>query len=177
MSETITQSLASTPARRDRLEVRRLGMLSMVKTLFLIGGASGFVAGVLQWLFLQSLFSYSYSATMQGDFGSMAGMPNLMEIFGALAWILPLIGGAGGAATGVVMGVVITLFYNLGARIWGGVELELRAVESGTQIAALPVAPRGESTPLPITGTTPPPSSPPPADAPAARPPSSLSFE
>jgi len=132
-----------------RHEIRRIGMLSTIKTLFVVGGACGFALGLLQWFFFQSLLSYSYSATMQGDLTGMPGMPDLMALVGSLAWILPLIGGAGGAATGIVLGVIVALVYNVAARIWGGIEIELRPCDAVAKPIAIPVARSGETTPLP----------------------------
>ena len=37
---------------RTRYEVRRIGVFSAVKTLFLLGGFTGFLIGLVQWAFV-----------------------------------------------------------------------------------------------------------------------------
>ncbi|MEW5874206.1 MAG: DUF3566 domain-containing protein [Candidatus Zixiibacteriota bacterium] len=160
-----------------RHEIRRIGMLSTIKTLFVVGGACGFAIGLLQWFFLQSLLSYSYSSTMQSELTGMPGMPDLVGMAGSVAWILPLIGGAGGAATGIVIGVIVALVYNVAARIWGGIEIELRPCDAVAKPIAIPVARSGETTPLPTMNAPAAKAPPPREEPPNPTPPASHFFE
>jgi hypothetical protein len=177
MSQTVTSDAPRTKDHPIQHEIRRIGILSAAKTFLVIGGACGFVGGLMQWFFLQSIISYGYSAAMEGDLGGMSGFPDVFGIIGSLAWILPLIGGVAGSATGIVMGVVVALVYNLASRVWGGIELELRRVGPTPITLIVPAARQGEATPLPGAPAPMPTPPPHPQERTTSPPPASHFFE
>jgi hypothetical protein len=135
-------------------EVKRIGVFSVVKTLFLLGGFSGFVFGLLEWGMVNFIWWAGQNAPVQpGLFGQPGAEELLGDAIGVVGIILPFIGAIGGAVSGVIGGFVLTGLYNLGARIWGGFEVQLESSSSAPD-QALPLGPSrpGEATPLPGEG-------------------------
>jgi hypothetical protein len=134
-----------------KTEVKRIGIFSAVKTMFLVGGVAGFLMGLLQWFFLMML-QRAGDALPGGMYGfDQPGMSELLDAgIGALGLILPFFGGFAGAIGGVFMAVILGGVYNIAARLWGGLEVETREVESPAAPVSLahPSAP-GQATPLP----------------------------
>jgi hypothetical protein len=138
--------------------IQRIGVFSTVRTLFVVGGVVGFLVGLLEWAFLTVLSRAG--SDLAGGLGGID--PELAgEILGAgvaaLGVFLPFVGGFAGAFGGALFGLVIVGSYNLLARLWGGIELELAAADSQPSVV-LPGPPASSSghdaaTPLPLRGT------------------------
>jgi hypothetical protein len=134
-------------------EIKRIGLFSAIKTLFLLGGFSGFVLGLLQWGLVNFIWWAGQNAPIQpGLFGQPGAEELLGEALGAVGIIFPFFGAIGGAMCGVIGGFLLTGLYNLAARIWGGLELQLES--SSAPQPTLPLGPTrpGEATPLPSEG-------------------------
>lgn len=108
-----------------RWELKRIGVFSAVKTLFLVGTVGGFLCGIIEWMVLSVIFSIGAT----GPFGALlqdeTGMGQMMSTgMGVMAILLPIFGGFAGAVSGVIFGFLMAGIYNTGARMWGGLELE-----------------------------------------------------
>lgn len=142
-----------------KIEIKRVGLFSAVKTMFILGGVGGFLLGIVQWLML--LMIQRAGETMPGGLYGL-DQPGLSELLdagiGAMAIVLPLFGGFGGAIAGVFGAAILGGFYNVAARLWGGLEVEAKEVSPDSVV--MPNMPRpiepGRSTPLPRPGTIPP---------------------
>jgi len=133
-------------------ELKRIGVFSLVKTLFLVGGISGFVIGVLEWILIGLIFWVSRNAPIDPGLFDQSGMGDLVGAgIGAMGFFLPIIGAIGGAVGGVVFGFILGAVYNLSARLWGGIELEWGepATVAMVKIAPTPPSARAGATPLP----------------------------
>ena len=141
---------------KTKYEIKRVAVFSAVKTCFLIGGFSGFVMGFLQWAFLRMIWWAGMNAPMQSGLLDQPDVADMLNgMVGAAGLILPFFGAMGGAIIGVIGAVLFSAIYNLGARIWGGLELELAAtVQSAKPVLLAPARP-GEATPLPGAGGAP----------------------
>lgn len=137
---------------KTRMEMKRIGAFSMVKTCFLLGGVFGFILGFVNWGFLALMLSAAGSAPIQPGLMTepevQQALTDLVRVGGV---ILPLLGGVVGSGLGVVGGYLIAVVYNLGARILGGLEYEIEPVS--VTVTSVPV-PRpasktGGATPLP----------------------------
>lgn len=135
---------------RTKYEVKRIAVFSAVKTFFLLGGCSGFISGLIQWLVLSLIWRAGFNSMLQPGLLDQPGIEDTLGgIVGAAGLILPFFGAMAGAVIGVVAALLLSAVYNLGARIWGGLELDL-AVPAlmTTPVLLKPVRP-GEATPLP----------------------------
>ena len=135
---------------RTKYEVKRIAVFSAVKTLFLLGGCSGFIAGLLQWVLLRMIWWAGFNAMLQPGLLDRPEIEDMLGgIVGAAGLILPFFGALAGAVIGVVAAILLSAVYNLGARIWGGLELDLAATAQVTKSILLSPARPGEATPLP----------------------------
>jgi hypothetical protein len=133
-----------------KYEIRRIGVFSVVKTLFLLGGFSGFALGFVHWVLLRMIWWVGINTPVEpGLFSQPEAEELLGDLVGAVGILFPLFGALAGAAFGVVAGFLLTGLYNLGARIWGGLELELKAASPSAQPVLFVPARPGEPTPLP----------------------------
>lgn len=137
-------------------EIKRVNVFSVVKTLFVLGGFGGFVIGFIQWAFL----SLMLQSVRQSGLGGMDLLPGLDNVFGAgigvLGFILPLFGAIMGAVFGVIFGFILAGVYNVAARLWGGLEIELAEIAAPQPF--MPAAPHRDRTePTPLPASTPPP--------------------
>lgn len=147
---------------KTKYEVKRIGVFSAVKTLFVLGGFSGFILGLVQWAFLRSLWWAVVDSQLQPGLVDEPAVADALNGFmGAAGLILPFFDAILGAVMGVLGAFLLTAIYNLGARIWGGLEFEL--APTSVTVQPLPLAPArpGEATPLPGTASQPAPVPPP----------------
>lgn len=108
-----------------RWELKRIGVFSAVKTLFLVGGVGGFLCGIIEWAVLSVIFSIGASGPLGDLLQNETGMGQMMSTgMGVMAILLPIFGGFAGAVSGVIFGFLMAGIYNIGARMWGGLELE-----------------------------------------------------
>lgn len=142
-----------------KIEIKRIGLFSAIKTMFVLGGVGGFLIGILQWMML--LMIQRAGESMPADLYGL-NQPGVSELLdagiGALGFMLPFFGGFAGAVAGVFFAAILGGVYNLAARLWGGLELETANLEVGAQTTAgmpRPVAP-GQATPLPRPSSLPP---------------------
>lgn len=137
-----------------RLELKRIGIFSAVKTMFVLGGVSGFLLGIVQWLLLMFVQQATMSMPSElSGFEQEAFAELLGAGMGALGLLLPLFGGFIGAIGGIFFGAILGMVYNLSARLWGGLEYEHEEVRPSAAAVILPSSPsRGEPTPLPTVG-------------------------
>lgn len=142
-----------------KIEIKRIGLFSAIKTMFVLGGVGGFLLGILQWMML--LVIQRAGESMPADLYGL-NQPGVSELLdagiGALGFMLPFFGGFAGAVAGVFFVAILGGVYNLAARLWGGLELETANLEVGAQTNAgmpRPVAP-GQATPLPRPSSLPP---------------------
>ncbi|MEW5702344.1 MAG: hypothetical protein AB1792_08965 [Candidatus Zixiibacteriota bacterium] len=125
-----------------KYEVKRIGVFSLVKTLFLVGGISGFVIGIIEWILIGLIFWATQNAPIDPGLFDQSGMGDLLGAgIGFLGFLLPIFGGIAGAVGGVLFGFVLALTYNLSARLWGGIELDLAASTGVASTAPAPIAP------------------------------------
>ncbi|OIN93948.1 hypothetical protein COS81_00310 [candidate division WWE3 bacterium CG06_land_8_20_14_3_00_42_16] len=111
------QSTASVsqPSNRQRVKIKRIGILSYALFSGLAGVIMGLIFGLLTSLF--SLFGMAIGAAFSSD--SSAGLLSLVFGIGALI-IFPII--YGGMA--FVFGALGAIFYNIIAKIMGGIAIE-----------------------------------------------------
>jgi hypothetical protein len=141
---------------KTKYEVKRVAVFSAVKTFFLLGGFAGFFMGFMQWVLLRLIWSAGVNAPLQsGLFDLPEFADTLGGIVGAAGLILPFLGAMGGAVTGAVGALLLSAVYNTGARIWGGLELELSTTVQIAKPVLLAPARPGEVTPLPGGPSTP----------------------
>lgn len=142
-----------------KTEIKRIGIFSAIKTMFLLGGVGGFLMGIVQWMFLLAI-QRAGETLPAGLYGlEQQGLSEVLDAgIGALGIMLPFFGGFAGAVAGVFFAAILCGVYNLAARLWGGLEIETTAqAGDGTVAASMPkpVAP-GQATPLPRPGVQPP---------------------
>lgn len=142
-----------------KIEIKRIGLFSAIKTMFVLGGVGGFLLGILQWMML--LVIQRAGESMPADLYGL-NQPGVSELLdagiGALGFMLPFFGGFAGAVAGVFFAAILGGVYNLAARLWGGLELETANLEVIAQTNAgmpRPIAP-GQATPLPRPSSLPP---------------------
>lgn len=137
---------------QPRYELKRIGLFSAIKTLFLLGGLGGFLLGLVQWAALWVMYGVIRGMPETGAFPRAFELEMLLgSIGGAGGIIFPVSGGFIGSIVGVIAAVLLGGLYNLAARMWGGLEFEWEEVKSST-VAMAPVqapAKPGEATPLP----------------------------
>ena len=168
-----------------RYELKRIGLFSAVKTMFLLGGFGGFVLGILQW----ALFGFMFWAMQNAPVDTFApyGLQTemLSGTLGGMAGIFfPITGGMFGAISGVLAAFLLGGLYNLAARVWGGLTFEASEIVSVSSqtVVPVPTTPAGTVTPLPSQQPPPPPPAPEPPrrdddddnDEPPRRPSSSM---
>jgi len=143
----------------QKIEIKRIGLFSAIKTMFLLGGVGGFLLGIIQWMLL--LMIQRAGESLPGGLSGFdqPGMSELLDAgIGALGLALPFFGGFAGAVAGVFFATILGGIYNIAARLWGGLEVEASEVgvaESVTASMPRPSAP-GQVTPLPHLGGQPP---------------------
>lgn len=146
---------------KTKYEIKRVGVFSAAKTFFLIGGFSGFLTGLFYWFIFRMIWWAGMNSPLQSGIMDQPGVADAVSGFvGFAGLILPLFGAIGGAVSGVVGSVLLTAIYNLGARIWGGLELELASTAPVAKPVLMAPARPGEATPLPGSGAPPVPAPP-----------------
>ena len=140
----------------QKIEIKRIGLFSAIKTMFVLGGVGGFLLGIIQWMLL--LMIQRAGESLPGGLSGFdqPGMSELLDAgIGALGLALPFFGGFAGAVAGVFFAAILGGIYNLAARLWGGLEVEageIGATNAPTSsIMPRPVTP-GQATPLPRPG-------------------------
>ena len=135
---------------KTKHEVKRIAVFSAVKTLFLLGGCSGFLLGLAHWVLLRAVWRAGLNAVLQPGLLDQPEIEDMLGgVVGAAGLIFPFIGAMVGAVTGVVAAIVLSIVYNFGARLWGGLELDLAASTPMTKPVLLSPTRPGEATPLP----------------------------
>lgn len=141
-----------------KIELKRIGLFSAIKTMFVLGGVGGFLLGIIQWMMLMMIQRAGETLPSGLSAFDQPGLSELLDAgIGALGLILPFFGGFAGAIGGVFFGAIWVGIYNLAARLWGGLEVE--AGEMGGTNAPPVATPRsldpGQATPLPRSGSLP----------------------
>lgn len=136
-------------------EIKRIGLFSAIKTMFVLGGVGGFMLGIMQWMML--LMIQRAGETLPGGLSgfNQPGMAELMDAgIGALGIVLPFFGGFAGAIFGTIFAVILCGVYNIAARLWGGLEFELSEATTTSPTLPLNLQPTqpGQATPLPQPG-------------------------
>ena len=135
---------------RTRYEVRRIGVFSAVKTLFLLGGFTGFLIGLVQWAFVGLIWWAGSNLSAGIDLQGQSALGDLLGgAIESIAMFFPILGGFMGAVGGAVLGFFLALVYNLSVRFWGGLEFEWEEVQPVSVPVPLPHT-SGEQTPLPV---------------------------
>lgn len=148
---------------KAKYEIKRIGVFSAVKTYFLLGGFAGFLLGLVQWAFLRSIWWAIVDSQFQSGIVDQPAVAEALNGFmGVAGLILPFFDAILGAVLGVVGAFMLSAMYNLGARIWGGLEFELAPTSTAAQTVLLAPARPGEATPLPGTVSPSEPAPPPP---------------
>jgi len=168
---------------RTRYEVRRISVFSAVKTLFLLGGFTGFLMGLVQWAFMELIWWAGSSLTAGIDLQGQSALEDMLGgAIQSISMFFPILGGFMGAVGGAILGLFLAMIYNLSVRFWGGLELEWEMIHSPAVVAPLQGTP-GEQTPLPVMrADATPPAPPPSADVEpvggeSEKPPSSAIYE
>ena len=158
-----------------KIELKRIGIFSGVKTLFVLGGVGGFLIGIVEWMLLAMVTSATGDLSSGLNGLDQTGLSDLVAgSVGALGLFLPLFSAFAGAIGGVVFGTVLIGCYNLVSRVIGGVEVEWSEVETQTHstiAASRSALSRDAATPLPTAPPAPMPPSAPPKSEPERRPP------
>ena len=144
-----------------KFEIKSVGVWSFTKMSFFINLIGGFLLGLLYAIFL-GFFVAVFSQIPGGPGGMPFGDEGAP--MGILLVALPIIFSIGGAVFNTIIGVVLVGLYNLGARLFGGLELKMNSVEvvtpppdSQPYYAATPsTPPPPPSTPPPVTKVPPP---------------------
>ncbi len=137
---------------QPRYELKRIGLFSAIKTLFLLGGLGGFLLGLVQWAALWVMYGVIRGMPETAGFPQAFQLELLLGSIGGAGGILfPISGGFIGSIVGVIAAVLLGGLYNIAARMWGGLEFEWEEVKSSTAAMAPVQAPAkpGEATPLP----------------------------
>ncbi|GAB4326237.1 MAG: hypothetical protein Kow0074_20570 [Candidatus Zixiibacteriota bacterium] len=139
---------------KPRYELKRIGLFSAIKTMFLLGGFGGFLLGMVQWAALWVMYGVIRNVP------ETAGLPQALElemllgaIGGAGGIFFPLSGGFVGSIVGVVGAFLLGGLYNTAARIWGGLEFEWDEVRTANVVTAPIPAPARAGEPTPLPGT------------------------
>jgi len=145
-----------------RYEIKSIGVWAYIKIGFFLNLLIGFVAGVFFAVFM------SLQIAMMDQFGIGAGAGMAVDDLpmGMMLILMPILFAIGGAVFYTLMGLIFVLIYNLVAKVTGGFEMDLRAVEQ-----TVPVQPAVTSTTTPQWQPPPPPSSTPPPPPPSSAPP------
>lgn len=148
---------------QPRYELKRIGLFSAIKTMFLLGGFGGFLLGMVQWAALWVMYG------VIRNLPETAGLPQAFElelllgsIGGAGGIFFPLSGGFVGSIAGVVAAFLLGGLYNIAARIWGGLEFEWDEVKATAAVTTPIQAPVRAGEPTPLPGTMPASEPPPP---------------
>ncbi len=142
-----------------KIEIKRIGLFSAIKTMFMLGGVGGFLLGIIQWMML--LMIQRAGESLPGGLSGFdqPGMSELLDAgIGALGLALPFFGGFAGAVAGVFFAAILGGVYNVAARLWGGLEVEASEVVISVNAPISmprPTSP-GQVTPLPYVGGQPP---------------------
>ncbi len=139
-----------------KIEIKRIGLFSAIKTMFVLGGVGGFLLGIIQWMMLLMIQRAGESLPAGLSGFDQPGVSELLDAgIGVLGLALPFFGGFAGAVAGVFFAAILGGVYNLAARMWGGLEVE--TAESGTADSSAVPMPRppmaGQATPLPRPGS------------------------
>ncbi len=158
-----------------KIELKRIGVFSGVKTLFVLGGVAGFLIGIVEWMVLAMVSSATGDLSSGLNGLDQTGLSDLVAgSVGALGLFLPLFSAFAGAVGGVLFGTVLIGCYNLVSRVIGGVEVEWSEVPTQghpTMAPSRSVASGGTATPLPNPTPSPMPPPNPPKSEPERRPP------
>jgi len=105
----------------NRLQIKKLGVLSVAKIQAFVGFVVGLILGILYFLIF-AIFG-AVIMSMAGRDGAAAG--GITIVYGIAALIgFPIFY----AVAGFVGGAIVTLIYNLVARFVGGIEIEVENV-------------------------------------------------
>jgi hypothetical protein len=157
-----------------KIELKRIGVFSGVKTLFVLGGVAGFLIGLMEWMLLAMISGATGDLSSGLNGLDQTGLSDLIAGgIGALGLFLPLFSAFAGAVGGVVFGTILIGCYNVISRVIGGVEVEWSEVETQAHASFAPSrsSSPGAATPLPSSMPSPTPPTTPPTSEPERRPP------
>ncbi len=102
-----------------KMELKRLGLLSVIKICFVLFFILGIFIGLL-WAFILLIFGNLFAAALPVD--TEIGKIGLIGIV-----VFPIFSGLFYGFIGSFFGLVAAVFYNIAAGILGGVEIEIAA--------------------------------------------------
>lgn len=144
---------------QPRYELKRIGVFSAVKTMFVLGAIGGFVFGILEWAFLGFIFWGMQNAPVEA-FSPYGIQPDMFSgaLGGVAGVFIPIFTTMLGAVLGVCYALLFGSLYNLSARILGGLTFEATEIVrvSSQVVVPVPSTPAGAETPLPSVQSPPP---------------------
>lgn len=123
-----------------RVMIKRVGVLSLAKIQAVVMAAIGVFVGVIYALMMLTFGAVMMSQAGNSGIGAMAG-----GVAGGLLMIviIPVFY----AVLGFITGAISAFIYNLAAGVIGGLELELSDMNAPAGFAAAPPPPPGQWTP------------------------------
>ena len=101
-----------------KYELKRIGVWSAIKVGVFLWGLIGFLSGIYVALMMPLLID------MMDGLGSMSGG---MQDFGPIMlFVLPIMYSIIAVVLGTILTIILTSFFNLLCRLFGGIELELK---------------------------------------------------
>ncbi len=147
-----------------RYELRSIGIWAFTRVAFFVNLIAGFFIGLLYALFMSFMLTVMQQFPILEDLGGV-GIDEGVSV-GVLLIFLPIMGAVGGAIFFTLFGVIMIVFYNLIARLAGGLEFDLQpagrpSLRPITAYSAAPPPPPpvhtgGPSPPGPQSTLTPP---------------------
>ena len=125
-----------------KYEMKRVGIFSVVKISFVLGGAAGFLGGFIAGLIFMMFASFLSSMPMPSDMGDFGGMAEGLGI--VTLFMAPFVYGFFGSVFGAIYGLIAGGVYNLAARLIGGLEWEMAPAEGAIPPTATPPPPPPE---------------------------------
>ena len=100
-----------------KMEIKRLGLLSVIKICFVLCFILGIFIGLL-WAFILMIFGNMFAAALPVE--ANIGKIGLISIV-----VFPLLSAFFYAFTGSFFGLIAAVFYNIAAGLIGGLEVEI----------------------------------------------------
>ena len=122
-----------------KYEMKRVGIFSVIKIAFILGGAAGFLGGLFAGMIFAAIGSMFSSMGLPPEMSEIGGLAGGMGL--AMVFILPFVYGFIGAVFAAIYGAIGGGLYNLAARMFGGLEWEMAPVEGAGRPAAVPPQP------------------------------------
>jgi len=115
-----------------KMELKSIGYWSLLKISFVINFVMGLVFGLFYAILLGFIVAISSNI---GNIGGMGFSPDELPAFGIMVIIFPLMFGFGAAVFNTILYLILAFVYNITAKAFGGLELNLEQVQEHTQYA------------------------------------------